>query len=54
MILSDDCKNCIYKYMVKCESGDEYIVCDNKECQKEKKQLVGNSDRSRKKNDSEE
>ena len=35
MILSDNCK---YKYMVKCESGDEYIVCDNQECQKEKEE----------------
>lgn len=37
MIISDDCKNCIYKYTVKCESGNEYIVCDNQECQEEKK-----------------
>ena len=37
MIISDDCKNCIYKYTVKYESGNEYIVCDNQECQEEKK-----------------
>jgi len=44
-----DCKECRYKYTVKCESGNEYIVCDNQKCQEEKKQLVGNSDRSIKK-----
>ena len=38
MMLSENCKNCIYGYTVKCESGEEYIVCDCKECQEEKNQ----------------
>ena len=43
MILSEDCKNCIYGYTVKCESGNEYIVCDlvRQECREEKNQKGG-------------
>lgn len=36
MILYDDCKNCIYGSTVKCESGDEYIVCSIWTCSEEK------------------
>ena len=42
MILSENCENCLYKCTVKCESGNEYIVCDNKECQEEKKEVKKN------------
>lgn len=38
MTLSDNCENCIIGYTVKCESGNEYIVCDSiQKCQEEKK-----------------
>lgn len=38
MIFSDNCKNCIIGYTVKCESGEEYICCDSiQKCQEEKK-----------------
>ena len=37
MIFSDNCKNCIIGYTIKCKSGDEYICCDLKKCQEEKK-----------------
>lgn len=37
MILSDDCKNCMYSIKVKCKSGDEYVACDMLKCQEEKK-----------------
>ena len=38
MKLSDNCKNCIIGYTIKCESGEEYIACDSiQKCQAEKK-----------------
>lgn len=37
MILSDNCKECKYGYMVKCESGEEYVCCHMQKCQQEKK-----------------
>jgi hypothetical protein len=41
MILSEDCKKCKYGITVKCKSGDEYICCDLRKCQEEKKKKGG-------------
>lgn len=41
MILSEDCKKCMYGYTIKCKNGDEYIACHMQRCQEEKKQKEG-------------
>ena len=42
MIICDDCYKCKYGWTVKCASGDEYVCCDNQECQEEKKEVKKN------------